>query len=372
MLQQIRDQIDKIDKQLLSLFLQRMDLAKQVGAYKRENNLPVLNPQREQELIAEKLLLLQDKEYEKYTVEFFECLMELSRQLQYQMMPQNECSLPKLTENSRIVYQGTQGSYSEEAMYQYFGEAKQSFHVNTFEEVFQALNNNCADYGVLPVENTSTGSIDDVLDLLAQSNAYIVGEVVVEINHCLMGVEGATIRDIKEIYSHEQGFSQSSEFLKDLPDVKQVPYYNTAISAKFVKEQKDKSKAAIASKRAAQLYSLQILAEGINKKKNNHTRFIIVSNQLEVADNANKVSLAFTVAHRSGSLYNVLSYFAQNNLNLMHIESRPLPDKNFEYLFYVDFAGHLYDEPVKQALELVKKECSFMRILGCIRGELSC
>ena len=216
----------------------------------------------------------------------------------------------------------------------------------------------------MPVENTSTGAIDDVLDLLGTAGLYIVGQTVIEINHCLMGLPDAELSELREVYSHPQGLSQSRDFLKTLENIKQIPYYNTAASAKLVKDEQDKSKAAVASRHAAELYGLKILAEGINQKDNNHTRFAVIGKHLEIADEANVVSIELTLKHESGALKRVLSQFAQAGLNLLHIESRPLADKNFEYRFFIDFDGNLKNDGVQDALQKAKSDCLTLRVLG--------
>ena len=364
MLDNYRKEIDEIDSQLVRLFERRMDAARRVGEYKREHGLPVLNAEREKQVIKSRTGQVENPAYREAAGEFFEDLMALSRRLQRGIVPETAEMAALAIENPRLVYPGVPGSYSEEAMRSFFGDAEQVENVTTFPEVIARLQNGEADYGVLPVENTSTGAVDDTLDLLAHSGLYIVGEVVLDINHCLLAVPGAQLSDIKEVYSHQQGLSQSSEFLNALSGVKLVPYYNTAIAAKYVAESGDKTKAAVASLRNAELYGLEILAENINRKHKNNTRFVILSQHRESEEGADKISIAFTLPHRSGTLYRLLSRFSEAELNLLHIESRPLPDKNFEYLFYIDFSGNLGDSKVAEALEKVRQDCTWVRVLG--------
>lgn len=263
-----------------------------------------------------------------------------------------------------VVFQGIQGSYSEEALNLYFGDEVKSKNVLSFEDVFQDLNKGSSNYGVLPVENSSTGSIVDVFDLLAKNNCYIVGEELLKVDHCLMGIKGSTPGEIKEIYSHPQGFFQCREFLKNYPNCKHTPYYNTAISAKFVQESEDRTIAAIGSKRAAKLYGLEILKENINSNEFNSTRFIIIAKFLEFTDESNKTSIVFSLPHESGTLYKALTYFYENELNLLKIESRPMEDKPWEYMFFIDFAGNLKDANVKNALSKLEHYSTSFKTLG--------
>ena len=269
------------------------------------------------------------------------------------------------TENGvKVCYCGDPGCYAEEAGVKFFGENASFSGTTSFAEVFKTVETGGAKYGVLPIENTSTGYIRDVLDLMSLYNCSIVGETAISIRHCLLGIEGSRVEDIKEIYSHEQGISQSAEFLSELENVKTIPYVNTATSAKYVAKNGDKTKAAIASERAAKLYGLSVLKKNINQKTINTTRFIIISKENRGVTNADKISVAFRLEHKSGSLCRALSHFSDAGLNLIHIESRPLAHKNYEYLFHVDFSGNLDEDGVKKALEKVKKECTMLKVFG--------
>lgn len=357
MLDELRTQIDAVDKQMLALFEERMHLCQRVGEYKKQHNLPVYNHAREQHILREKVDMLCDKSLEHSTEQFFEKMMELSRNLQTDII--------RGKKTGTAAYLGIPGSYSEEAAARYFGEDVRALGADTFRGVFELLEDGRADYAVLPVENTSTGSIHDVLDLLYRYECYIVGEVVLDINQCLLGVTGTALSDIREVYSHSQGHAQCSEFLADYPGWKLTVVDSTATAAQYIAQQGDTAKAAIASRRCAEIYGLEVLRENINFKKANNTRFIVVGKQLETTTVADKVSLMFTLSHASGTLFRALQCFADSGLNLLHIESRPLPDRNFEYMFYVDIEGNLYDVKVRDALERTKKECRYFRILGC-------
>ena len=249
--------------------------------------------------------------------------------------------------NIKIGYQGVKGSFSEEAMIKYFGESHTTIDYEEFEDVFVALKNNEIDYGILPIENSCTGAITTVYDLLVKYGLYIVGEECIKIDQNLIGVKGSKLEDIKEIYSHPQGFEQSSEFLSKQNNLKLIPFHNTAISAKYISELNDKSKAAIASLRAAKIYGLDVIEKEINDKDNNHTKFIIVGRKLESSKECNKITVVFSLDDKAGTLYNLLRHFAENNINMIKIESRPSKDQPWQYLLYVDFEGNIENEDVK-------------------------
>jgi chorismate mutase/prephenate dehydratase len=267
-------------------------------------------------------------------------------------------------EGSRIAYAGTSGSYTEEASNAFFNKHCSFFSCKTFENVFEALNAGEADYGVVPIENSSTGSIAAVYDLLSRYQYYIVGEEEIKVSHCLLGPQGATLDTIEEVYSHPQGFSQSQEFLNTYPDWKCIPYYNTAIAAEYVAKQQDPKMAAIASKRAGEIYQLEILAENINFSQTNVTRFVIISRELKLFEQPTCVSIAFHLPHRPGSLFEVIGIFSVFSLNLCKIESRPLPNHNWEYLFFVDFTGNISQNTLTTLLPIIAEKTDYFQFLG--------
>ena len=267
----------------------------------------------------------------------------------------------------KIGYQGVKGSFSEEAMISFFGENNKSLNYEKFEDVFISLKNDEIDYGILPFENSCTGAITSVYDLISKYGFYIVGEECIKINQNLVGVKDATVDDIKEVYSHPQGFEQSKNFLRNHEDFKLIYFYNTAISAKHVSKLNDKSKAAIASSRAAKIYNLDILAKNIHDNNNNHTKFVIISKNLESSKESNKITVSFSLENRAGSLYNLLGHFVKNNLNMIKIESRPSNGELWEYVLYVDLEGNINDEKVKNAINLIKEETRYFKLLGCYK-----
>ena len=309
----LRDEIDDIDKQIIELFEKRMDVVLNVAKYKMERNLPIFNGARENAVIEKNLKRLKNKDYSDYAEKFLNDMMTTSRELQQSIMGQ-----------LKIGVQGVEGSFSEEAKISYFGEEKGMVFYDEFEDVFDALKNGEIDYGVLPVENSSTGAITVVYDLMKDYGFYIVGEQCVKVRQNLIGLKGTKISDIKEVYSHPQGFAQSSEFLKEHKEWIQIPYHNTALSVKYVWETGEKSKVAIASERAAKRYGLEVVKGNINDESENTTKFIVIGKNLEYDKFSNRVSIVFSLEDEAGTLYKLLRHFSENNINLKKIESRPI------------------------------------------------
>lgn len=367
----LRDKLDGIDAQIVNLYEERMDVCKQVAEYKISTGKKVFDKVREQEKIAKVKSLTHDEFNARGVEELFEQIMSMSRKLQYQMIAQQsgQGKLPFIgldeleTKKARVVFQGAEGAYSQAAMLQYFGEEIQSFHVDTFRDAMSALDEGSADFAVLPIENSTAGIVSEIYDLLVEFENYIVGEQIIRIEHCLLGVPGAKHSDIKKVYSHPQSLMQSARFLADHP-WQQISMQNNAFAARKVAEEQDKTQAAIASELAGQIYGLDVLQKGVNDSGTNSTRFIIVTNQKVFRKDAGKISICFEVPHQSGSLYHMLSHFIYNNLNMTKIESRPIEDRNWEYRFFVDFEGNLADSAVKNALRGLRDEARNMKILG--------
>lgn len=269
-----------------------------------------------------------------------------------------------------VGYQGVPGAYSHLALQQYFsGQPVKAHNFMLFEDVVAAVMDGTVRYGVLPIENSSTGGITEVYDLVRRYGAFIVGEKIVKVEHCLLGIPGATLDDITEVYSHPQGFSQCRAFFKEHPAMEQFNYYNTAKAAEMVAQKKDIHKAAVAGAQAAEQYGLAILARGINTNQSNYTRFIIISRQQELAPEADKITLIVSLKHQPGSLYRVLSHFARYQINMTNIESRPIPGRPWEYYFHMDITGHLTDEAVQKALGDLPEDTTECKILGNYRAD---
>ena len=374
----LRGEIDVIDRQIAGLFQQRMDVTHRVGQYKVKNQMNVLDEEREKQVLEAKAALSDDPAMQSALISLFETIMSISRKQQRQLVQERDpwyeryladraqARLP--LEHPRVLYQGEPGAYSEEAAARFFGEDTPRERMDTWEEIFLALKEGRADYGVLPIENNSTGSINQVYDLLGRYGAHIVGEQTVKVEHCLMAPEGATLESITDVYSHEQGLLQCEGFLKEHPAWQGHAMLNTAMAAKYVAESGKDSMAAIGSRRAAALYGLKALKQGINFNADNYTRFVVVSPVMELREGANKVSALFTLPHRSGTLHRIMTVFAAAGLNMMKLESRPVAGKSWEYLFFVDFTGNL-DEPGMDAVihELTQTASGF-RVLGNYRA----
>lgn len=370
-LSKLREQIDEIDAQIVKLYEERMDVCKGVAQYKIENGKKVFDRQREIEKL-EKVKSLTHNEFNSHGVEeLFEQLMSMSRKMQYQLLAENG-SLGKLpfievdeldVQNARVVYQGSEGSYSQAAMLQFFGKEVNSFHVDTFRDAMSAIEEGSADFAVLPIENSTAGIVSEIYDLLVEFENYIVAEQIIKIEHCLLAAPGTKKEDIKKVYSHPQSLMQCARYLQNY-DWQQISMKNNAFAARKVSDEADTTQAAIAGAHAAEVYGLDILEKGINQSDTNSTRFIVITNQKIFKKNAGKISICFEVPHRSGSLYHMLSHFIYNNLNMTKIESRPIEDRTWEYRFFIDFEGNLADSAVKNALRGLRDETRNMKILG--------
>lgn len=372
LLEDYRIEIDKIDREITKLLEKRMNVSKAISKYKMENNMQIFHPDREKMVIEKNKGYLENKEYEGLVESFYDNLMYLSRLVQQkEIYPENKIyTKPYKSDRENLVvgYQGVPGSFGNEAMLKYFKNIKEAKSYEKFEDVFKAVESGEIEYGILPVENSSTGGIGTVEDLLKEYNLYIVGEECIKISQNLVGIKGATVDDIKEVYSHPQGFEQSTKFFDKHKDYNLIPYSNTAISAKLVSDLKDKSKAAIASERAAKLYDLKIIKKDVNDLKNNYTRFIIIGRDLECDETCDKVSILFSVEDTSGGLYNLIRDIKEFSLNMSKIESRPNRNNPWNYIFFVDFDGNLLDENIKQAVNVIARNSKYFKLLGCYRN----
>ncbi|MBQ8802368.1 MAG: prephenate dehydratase [Tyzzerella sp.] len=369
---ELRDQLDVIDKQIVELYEKRMAICEEVGETKIRDGRKVFDKQRENEKLAAVTANASTELNKKGIRELFELLMSTSRKLQYQLLTKNGAlgrlpfiGVDKLDwENSRIVFQGTEGAYSQAAMERYFGKDINSFHVQTFRDAMEAIEEGSADFAVLPIENSSAGIVNEVYDLLMEFENYIVGEVELPIDHTLAGLPGTKLSDIERVYSHPQALMQCAKFLDEHREWQQISVSNTAVAAKKVLEDNNLAKAAICSEYAAEFYGLEVLEEKINHNSQNTTRFIIVTNQKIFLKDASKISICFEVTHESGSLYHLLSHFIYNNLSMTKIESRPIEGRNWEYCFFVDFEGNMADGAVKNAIRGIRDEARSLKILG--------
>ena len=369
---EIRGDIREVDYQIAELFEKRMKYAAELAQAKKAVGAPIYDKNREDEKLAEITKNRSNPFIVKGLEEVFIQLLSISRKYQYHLVNQRDryienyfTEVPELVmfPDTRVVYPGVPGSFSEMACEKFFGAETDHYSVEDFKDVVLALNNGDADYGVLPIENSSAGDVTGVYDILLENDVCIVGEEFVKVEHCLLGCPGSRIEDITTVYSHTHGLMQCAPFLEKI-GAEEISVKNTAIAAEQVARDGKMNEAAIASRRAAEIYGLDILAEAINFEKTNVTRFVILSKKRQYVENAGKVSISFSLLHESGTLYNILSHFLYNDLNLSHIESVPLPDKQWEYRFYIDISGNLHDPAVRNALQGVRTEVADFRILG--------
>lgn len=381
-LDRLRTQINEIDCKLVELYTQRMEVCRAVGQYKKAHDLPVLDAAREKQVLQSKAALVQQPALRPYVTALFEQIMAQSRTLQtklgtawppdkerayaaYRRAVDHPAALP---DRQRVIYQGQPGAYAEQAAVAYFGAACTRTNAKSWEGVLVAIREGLGEYGVLPIENSSTGSINAVYDLLAQYGCAIVGEQIIRVEHALMAPKGASLETICQVYSHEQGLLQCRPFLARHPHWIQQAEPNTALAAKLVAESGDVTKAAIASPRTAELYGLQVLEEKVNFNDANYTRFVIVADAPQITQACDKVSVVFTVPHTEGSLHRVLAIFATNGRNLLKLESRPIVGKSWEYTFFADFSGNLRSEGMDDTIRQLIDETISFRILGNYRA----
>ena len=368
-----RRQIDDIDSPLLALFYRRMDVAAQIGGYKKAHGLPALDAGRERA----KLQQIADSAPEAlrdYTVSLYSLMFELSRSCQNRLLGITSpltaeiehaiAHTPQLfPEHPAVACQGVEGAYSEQACEKLF-KRPNTFFFSSFEAVFSAIEKGLCRYGVLPLENSTAGSVNAVYDLMMRHNFRIVRSVRIKIDHNLLANPGAKIENIREIYSHEQAISQCAHFLQGLPNVKVIRCENTAASARMVAESGRSDVAALSSRACMDLYGLENLAASVQDQGNNFTRFICIAKDLEIYPGADRTSLIVVLPHRPGSLYQVLSRFYALGVNLNKLESRPIPERNFEFMFYFDLETSVYAPQFTQLMGELPELCEDFSYLG--------
>ncbi len=366
----LRKEIDDIDEQLIPLLLKRMSISEQVAKYKVERGIPVLNSEREQQIlnnVAEKCGKQGD------TIKtVFSATMDASRALQHKIIGggkelrdtiTNAVTDKRLTANGEaIACQGVEGAYSSVTANKLFPESPIKFY-KQFEDVFEAVNRGEAKFGVIPVENSTAGSVHESYDLIMKYRFYVVGAYDLKVEHCLCAKEGTRYEDITEVYSHPQALSQCNNFLKSF-DFTGVNFTNTAAAAKFVAQSGKSNIGVICSQLAAKKYGLKILKRNVQNNNNNRTRFIVISKELVIGNDADKISLIFSLAHKTGSLYRVLGRFSMAGLNLTKLESRPIENADFSYYFYVDVLGSVRDESTLDLICALSDELPEFEFLG--------
>lgn len=370
-LQESRKKIDDIDREIVSLFQKRMDVAADVAAYKKSTGKKVFDAKREEEKITCLREMAEDEFYKTGIEELFRQIMSISRKYQYQKLgtaaneiPFREVDRLDVTEDTRVVCFGEHGAFTEQAMEEIFGKKITAFNKQSFREVMETVANGDALFGVLPIENSTTGAVSGINELLMEYDVTIIAEHFIKVEQALLGLPGAKMENLHTVYSHAQGLMQCSKFLESQKGIATKTYASTAGAAKKVKDEGDATQAAIASKRAAQTFGLHVLCENINNEDNNYTRFIVVTNQKIFLSDANKLSLCFEVKHEAGSLYHFLANFYYNDLNLTKIESCPIENRNWEYRFFVDVEGNINSPGVGNALASMREYANNVTVLG--------
>lgn len=372
-LSDVRVKIDALDDQLVDLFKQRLDLAMEVAKVKERENLPILNTARERGIIN-RLTENESDDMAGYIKILYTTLFDLSRAHQAEYLYKTSEigdkikkaleETPKLfPKKATVACQGIEGANSTAACEKLF-ERPSIVYFNTFEGVFSAVEQGLCQYGILPIENSLRGSVIANYDLMSKHHFYIVNSVKIKINHCLMAKPGTKKSDIKTIYSHEQALGQCSEMLANM-DVKVIPCENTAVAARMVSESEDNSVAALSSKQCAELYQLEILEENTQNNENNYTKFICISKKLEIYPGAKKISLMMTLPHKPGSLYEMMAKFSALGINLTKLESRPMPNKDFEFMFYFDLDISVYDQAVFNLFAQLEHGTEEFEFMGC-------
>ena len=373
-LEEIRNEIDSIDKELVSLFIRRMKCSAEVAEYKKENNIPVLDASRERALLS-KISDLSGEEYEEYSRTLYSTILSLSRSYQHKASNESSALYKEITdalestsklfpERAIVACQGIEGAYSQIAAERLFRAPDIVFFSN-WEKVFSAIEAGMCRYGVIPIENSTAGSVKKVYDLMISKNFKIVRSVRVKIDHCLLAKKGTKLSDITEIFSHEQAINQCSAFLSSLGSkVKITPVENTARAAQIVAESERTDIASLSSRSCAELYSLETLVSSAQDNGNNHTRFICITNNTEIYPGADRTSLMIVAPHKPGSLYKILSRFNALGINLLKLESRPIPDRDFEFAFYFDLESSVYSPRLASLLAELERECDEFTYLG--------
>lgn len=369
---ELRNEINETDEKLVELFCKRMNISLEIAKYKKENNLPVLDKNRERELLA-KVSDASPQELEVYTRALYTTIFNLSRSYQHKYMNKTaliSSSIKEALENTSkqfpkravVACQGVSGAYSEQACEKIF-DVPEIMFFNNFEGVFHAVRSGLCDYGILPLENSTAGSVNQVYDLMRKNKFYVVKSVRLKVDHSLLAKKGTSLSDIKEVYSHEQAVNQCNNFISE-KKIKANICANTAVAAKLVASSDRTDIAAIASAKCAELYGLTAIASDIQNYSNNYTRFICISKNLEIYPGASKTSFMMTIPHVPGSLYSVISRFYALGINLVKIESRPLPDRDFEFMFYFDIECSVYSDELISLINELENDITDFTYLG--------
>ena len=368
-----RKKLDEIDEEMLRLFSERMNIAAQIASWKQENSLPVLDARREKEKL-QRIEEMSNPELADYSFTLFSMLMELSRSRQNRILHREspetkaiEAALrdtPQLfPEKAVVACQGVEGAYSGIACEKLFARPS-IFYFSSFDAVFTAVEKGLCRYGVIPVENSTAGTVNAVYDLMVKHDFRIVRSVRIKVDHNLLVRPGTKEEDIREIYSHGQAISQCAAFLQRFPNAKIIPCENTAVAAKMVAESEEPGVAALSSRSCAKLYGLEILMSSVQDSDNNYTRFICISKNLEIYPGADHTSLMMVIRDEPGTLHHVLARFYVLGINMHKLESRPIPGRNWEYRFYFDLDTSVYSPKFIQLMGELGDICEEYEYLG--------
>lgn len=375
-LEEIRSRIDYIDRKLVELIEERLEIVREVALYKKENNMKIFDRKREEEVVYKNLSNVKNEELKHYIEIILKDIMDSSKEYQKFKIGSPKKYVNSLDFNGKkLGYTGVPGAYAYEVMINLLKNSKNSdgstgvrakeiLSFNTHRELVEGVENGKVDFAILPIENSIVGEVRDSIDLINKRSIYIVGEVKHKIEHNLLGIKGSKIEDIKRVYSHEQALMQCSEFLGKYPEWEKVKMNNTALSAKYIGDTKNKENACIANMETREMYNLELLQPDINNEKENFTRFFIVSNKNLICENSEKISVITSTKNESGALMKLLKVFSDYGLNMVNLKSRPKTNKPWEYYFYIDFEGNLEEENVEKALEEIREKSIYLQILG--------
>ena len=368
-----RNRIDRIDKQLVTLFCERMDTASDIAAWKKEQKRPVFDPERERQKLLEVASSVPE-ELREYTASLYSLLFELSRSYQNRLLgtaseltAQIQGAIDEtpalFPSDASVACQGVAGAYSQIACDRLF-KRPAVLYLSSFDAVFSAIESGLCRYGVVPLENSTAGSVNAVYDLMMNHNFRIVRSVRIKVDHCLLVNPGTKRAEIREIYSHQQAISQCEKYLQSFPNARVIPCENTAVAAKMVAQAGRRDAAALSSHACGKIYGLSCLESSVQDMDNNFTRFICISKKLEIYPGADRTSLMAVLPHEPGSLYKLLSRFYALGLNLNKLESRPLPNRNFEFMFYFDLETSVYSPQFLQLMGEMPTLCEEFSYLG--------
>ena len=372
---EIRERIDKLDRQLVELLEERLYIVQEVAQFKKNTGKKIFDEEREKEVIKKNLKRVKNKELNHYIELILKDIMNSSKEYQKFKIGISTKYVNDLElENKKLGYTGIPGSYAYEVLmnllknnknsnFSSIEENKNIFHFNSHKDLVEAVHTNQIDLAILPIENSIVGEVRDSIDLINTKNIHIIGEVRHKISHNLLGVKGSKIKDIKNVYSHDQAFMQCSEFLSKY-EWHLNRMTNTAISGKYIASKNQKENACIANMKTKEMYDLELLKQNINNEEENYTRFFVISNESIVIDESDKISIVTSVKNESGALIELLQIFYKYGLNMVNLKSRPRVNKPWEYYFYIDFEGNMADENVKMALEEMREKSNYLQILG--------